>query len=66
MTLEDKNLVIETINEVDDKSSRKIYSITEKGKSIFLLKIKELMSKKDREIHTFDLALANIHFLSEE
>lgn len=24
------------------------------------------MSKKDREIHTLNLALANIHFLSEE
>jgi len=62
--LEGKKLVKSEMGEVEGKLSRKVYSITDEGRAVFLEKIKELISKKGNIIYPFDLGIANMNFLS--
>ncbi len=64
--LEKNNLIESEIRELEGKTSENVYSITDKGKKVFLEKIKELMSKKSKYIYPFDLAIANMNFLSKK
>ncbi|MGB9979071.1 PadR family transcriptional regulator [Methanobacterium sp.] len=61
---EENDLVKSEIREVGDKRLEKVYSITDEGKVVFLKKIKGLLSEKSRVIYPFDLAIANMNFLS--
>ncbi|MBI5679894.1 MAG: PadR family transcriptional regulator [Methanobacterium sp.] len=62
--LEEKNLVENEIRKIEGQPSRNIYSITDEGKFVFREKIKELMSKNSKVVYPFDLAIANMNFLS--
>ena len=60
--LEEKNLVKSALK---GESSKKVYYITDDGKLAFLEKIRELMTNS-KAIYPFDLAIANMHLLSNE
>ena len=64
--LEENDLIKSEIRKVGDKHPEKVYSITDEGKSVFLEKIKGLLSEKSRVVYPFDLAIANLNFLSRE
>ena len=63
--LEENDLIKNEIK-VGDKHPEKVYSITDEGKSVFLEKIRGLLSEKSRVVYPFDLAIANMNFLSHE
>ncbi|MGZ7135263.1 MAG: PadR family transcriptional regulator [Methanobacterium sp.] len=64
--LEKKSLIEIEYRKTVGQPLRKIYSVTSKGKLVFLDKIKELMSNRERIIYPFDLAIANMDVLSHE
>ena len=64
--LEENDLIKSEIREVGDKQHEEVYSVTDEGKAVFLEKIRELLSEKSRVVYPFDLAIANMNFLSRE
>lgn len=64
--LEDKGLVLVKIRNGDDKASRKVYFITDEGRSVLKKEIKSFLSKKAKVLYPFDLGLANIHVLDHD
>ena len=64
--MEDDALIISEIHYQDEKPNKKVYSITEKGKEAFKVKIKELASSWKPTIHPIDVALRNLTILSKK
>ncbi len=64
--LKEKDLVENEVRKFENQTSKKVYSITKKGKLVFREKIKELLSTKSNLINPIDLAIANIQFLSQD
>jgi len=64
--LEEKNLVESRKRNIQGKSSRRVYSITDEGRKEFQEKIKELLRERDRDIFSINLGFANMSILSQE
>ena len=61
--LEEKKLVEAKLRKAEGKTSRKVYYITDKGKLAMEEKIKHILSGNQKQISSFDLAMANIQIL---
>lgn len=64
--LEKKDLIESRVEKVKGKPSRKIYTITENGKSSIQKKVKELLSENTKLISPFDIGIAYIDILNSE
>ena len=64
--LEKRDLVISRIEEVEGKPSRKVYTITDDGKTAMQEKVRELIVENPKLISPFDLGMANIEALKPE
>lgn len=64
--LEDNKLVGAKFKEEGNDQSKKIYYITDNGKSVLKEKIKSILSKQSKLVYPFDLGLANISVLNQE
>ncbi len=62
--LEEKKLVEAKLRKAEGKTSRKVYYITDKGKLAMEEKIKHILSVNQKQISSFDLAMANIQILN--
>lgn len=58
--LEENKLVRSKIEDTEGKPSRRVYTVTEKGKKIMEQKVKELLSESVKAITPFDLGISNI------
>ena len=64
--LEDKGLIESKMIDVEGKPSRRVYSITEDGKSVLQEKVKALLSDPTKLISPLDLGIAHIPILQPE
>jgi DNA-binding PadR family transcriptional regulator len=64
--LEKKDLVESKIEKVEGKPSRKIYTITEAGKTEMKKKLTDLLSWNKKLISPFDLGIAYINYLEPQ
>ncbi len=64
--LEEKGLVESNLRNVEGKPALNVYSITNEGRTVLKRKIKLILSKKGKSVHSFDLGLANINVLDND
>jgi len=64
--LEKKELVTSKLEKVEGKPSRKVFTITELGKSTMKEKLTELLSWNKKLISPFDLGLAYLNYLEPQ
>jgi len=64
--LEEKNLVVSRIEGQDSVPSRRVYSITSKGKDQLKKSIIEVLSRPKRRFSDVDLGMSNLMHLSRE
>ena len=62
--LEEKKLVEAKLRKMEGKTARKVYYITDNGKLAMEEKIKHILSVNQKQISSFDLAMANIQILN--
>jgi DNA-binding PadR family transcriptional regulator len=62
--LEDKDLIESSIEDVEGKPARKVYTVTESGYNAIKNKLKAVLSQNKKLISPFDLGIA-YHFLLE-
>ncbi len=62
--LEKKLLVDVNLTVTDSNKVKKVYSLTDKGKTEIKEKIVEILSEVEHSIHQIDLGLANLHLLT--
>lgn len=61
--LEEKELIRSKVEVVENKPSRKVYTVTDEGYSVMKEKVKQLLSGFERVISAFDLGLMNMSLL---
>jgi len=64
--LEKKLLVDVNLTVTESNKVKKVYSLTEKGKTEIKAKIVEILSEVEHSIHQIDLGLANLHLLTSD
>ncbi|MGF7119470.1 PadR family transcriptional regulator [Methanobacterium oryzae] len=64
--LEKKDLIESRVQNVKGKPSRKVYTVTDDGKSAMQEKVKELLSENNKLVSPFDLGIAYIDILNSE
>ena len=64
--LEKKDLVESRFEQVEGKPSRKVFTITEHGKTIMKKKLRNLLSWNKKLISPFDLGIAYLNYLEPE
>jgi DNA-binding PadR family transcriptional regulator len=64
--LEAKNLITSTVKDVEGKPSRRVYQVTEEGRTMMRKKVKSVLSESKKEISPFDLGIAYSSLLSPE
>jgi len=62
--LESRNLIESSYKQQDNKTSRKVYTITQEGEHQMKVKVISLLSQNQRILSPFDLGVAHLHFLS--
>jgi DNA-binding PadR family transcriptional regulator len=61
--LESKEFICSTTQEVEGKPSRKIYTVTEKGRKAVKKRVKDVLSQNKKLISPFDLGIAYYYLL---
>jgi DNA-binding PadR family transcriptional regulator len=64
--LERRGFVESTVKEVEGRPSRKVYSVTEKGRTVMKEKVESVLSQRKKVISPFDLGIAYSHLLEPE
>ncbi|MGC1121906.1 MAG: PadR family transcriptional regulator [Candidatus Methanofastidiosia archaeon] len=64
--LEAKNLITSTVKDVEGKPSRRVYQVTEQGRTMMRQKVKSVLSESKKEISPFDLGIAYSNLLPPE
>lgn len=62
--MEEKKLVEAKLRKTEGKTARKVYYIIDNGKLAIEEKIKHILSVNQKQISSFDLAMANIPILN--